>query len=811
MSFSRAKVQRFNDKPSCAPPGVYRPQSSGKGRAGGEKRDRQVRPAEPDRCTPSALPVLRTPVLRRKACAREEPQVRTAGPKDSGDEGQVSLLTLRVLALQRDLDALRDSRQSLEQDHEARLAELRQRHGDTEARLQEQLALAETRLERSREECEDLKLGLSLLTEQCEQHVIENDQLKSRIHILEKERESSLVGSGELEKLKQVNCALAVELQGLHKCAGEIHELQRGRKLLELQKSELEKKVCGKQEMILSLQSELSSAALELEEARLENEELEVQSRQHTALLDEFQARLCREHEAHLAFSKVTEEKLLTLQLELQTLVASQKDAVNCLKREYDEAISNFLEETNSIIKSKEGTVENLNQTVQSNRKMLDDLQCLLHNLERAYECEVNYMKESHKEELLKVFFESSSILQSKESTIKFLKEILVILEERLEGQDCRLSDLNSIQETEIVGNCDFKENEHKVSLQQNKMAIETGLADTDVSLADVMRKHEEVVECLCKVDMEDVNKMLQENAGVIEWKECVIRAVRTAGSQTERMRAALGAKEAELGALRSSLRHAEDGLSRRERECEDLRIASVESKLTVMELQDELGRLEVCRRNTHASLEAVSARLLAAERDRGALAGENQRLLLEVRRLAEQLEREQRGMDELEQSVKADVECVKSDLLARLEELRSVAAEREHALRVEVLEKQQMVETLSVRLEDLRRKLELVDEDSPGREGETAAEELRRQLCTDCAARPEQEPCLRCREWERRARPGRDRPADCFDQLRPRPIEQDKEPAVRRGKENQPGAPRGKENQPGAPRHSLRPANRLL
>ncbi|KAJ8874737.1 hypothetical protein PR048_025603 [Dryococelus australis] len=791
-------------------------------------------------------------VLHRKAAGKEVSYASSAGCKSSKDvdtcvdqkdvtisdlEAKICTLNGKISELELKIRTVQESRQNLEEDYKSKLNELMQKHNVVVAQLegqnfkcselQEQLCYSESQLKLLQKLFSDVELDLASQREQCEQHLKGNNELQSRIAVLHKEIECYVVDKGEVNNLKKINAVLKSELQWL---TSEVQQLAEKAFSLETEECNLENTLVIGQDVIISLQSVLSSVTVRLKTEKLvfENvskfQEYKSEVQQCKVVCDDMEGRLTGEQEEYRTASELLKAEILALQLEVQRLVSVHQEEIKNLKQNHEEEVYKLLRENASIVECKENSMKVHKEDTECKKIKLADQQSELLKLKKLYEIEVDHMKETHKKDLDKVMCENAAIIEKKEKVIKSLQENLALIETKIVDQQCELCALNITHEAEIDGireihNEEVKKMLHKhasivaskedviLSLEQSKANIETRLADKEHELDHVSRRYEKVARYVHEVNMDDVHKMLQERASIIESKECLVHALQEnimkvkaelaakhcefdtmkvcSEREIERVQAfykeqynkwwfenttAIEAKESALQTLQANLRDVEAKLLCKERELDDLKISQVENRLSIIEMQDtvdtitvdcgatksqladiserlrckeaECMKLEVSCRNAHQSMEAVKVRLLETEdyierlvEENNILITEKLQLVKDIHSLQERLEREKMNIDNMEKEMKMEIDNVQSNLLAKLEEFRKTAEEREHALQMAIQNKQKVVDSLLGDTEDFRAKLELVNEniralESQNNKQEEALVSKERKIC---------------------------------------------------------------------------------
>nr|CAD7394272.1 unnamed protein product [Timema cristinae] len=221
---------------------------------------------------------------------------------------------------------------------------------------------------------------------------------------------------------------------------------------------------------------------------------------------------------------------------------------------------------------------------------------------------------------------------------------------------------------------------------------------------------------------------------------------IREHGDKMGGVHTKLELKEKFLKSLINKVADIEKALTEKTCLCEDLRISNMEQKITIVELQDtidglslelnvvkdnleklevklklkerECKKLEISMNTTHASLEALKERLLENESDFVNMAHENSELKAdkhkheeELKLLLQQLECEKENLNKLEIENLKEIENIHSELLGKLKDFEQKAAEKEKAMQMADSEKQHLIESLSLDLEDFRKKLEEIKE----------------------------------------------------------------------------------------------------
>ncbi|KAJ9591651.1 hypothetical protein L9F63_001796 [Diploptera punctata] len=337
MSFPRAKIQRFNDTKSCAPPpGSYDPkleakvkgaviekserftehkclsQSSNSGESPGNL---SLTSSSGKSVSFNCLPVFRTPQLPRKHVKQMNsvPQVKsklkfeqkTGSTREVDAEMYDALLVDRnnkdatikeneahidelyecIRKLEQDLQQIKSEREELQKKNEEEIGEILQKlevQNKEMTALKLELKKSNFDLLRAKETCNDLEkqLGekeLSLLG--CKQY--KEDLVLEIKNLKEKEIEYRSNYEMNVKELNDHYKGLEKELAELRvieslkeELKEEMDKVKENLAIISDSNSDLNCKLNQKQQLILWLQGELSSIGLELEECKSENEKM---------------------------------------------------------------------------------------------------------------------------------------------------------------------------------------------------------------------------------------------------------------------------------------------------------------------------------------------------------------------------------------------------------------------------------------------------------------------------------------------------------------------------------------------------------
>ncbi|XP_069704328.1 myosin-11-like isoform X2 [Periplaneta americana] len=386
MSFPRARIQRFNDQTSCAPPpGRYDPKFEAKVKGAViEKSGRFVEPKCPSVSGNSAespangsltssssksasmncLPVFRTPQLPRRVAKpfNSASQVKTKLKYETSANNETAAKEIST-ELYEALIVDRDNKDATIRENEAHIDELYERIRNLERDLQQLQSAYDALVQKNKIELEEknkellrivdvkpdlekVESELSELREKCV--VLEKSLSESETVVanLEEERDNLLANISELEKkeeesklrhetdIKQMNVLckkltdLANENEKKKLLEQEAKDLKKELSKLREINSDLDSKLNQKQCMILMIQSELSSAELELEELKSENEKI----------IREFNTEKVALREAHISEIESLEENVLNSSImreNLETIISDKQSALAAMNDKY--------------------------------------------------------------------------------------------------------------------------------------------------------------------------------------------------------------------------------------------------------------------------------------------------------------------------------------------------------------------------------------------------------------------------------------------------------------------------------------------
>lgn len=561
--------------------------------------------------------------------------------------------------------------------------------------------------------------------------------------------------------------------------------------------SDLDSRLNQKQQMILMLQSELSSAELELEECKSENEKMVTEEVAMTekygsdmtemkALIKKLETLLSEEREMRMQEIHALEENVLNSSLvreNLETIITDKQSALSALNDKY---LALEAEVEKSCMEQKLVT--------EAHRLEMDDI-C------HKYERELNELMEKEKEaekriesvtdkyNKLEADFKKSSLEK------EFLREV-----HRLEINDIYDKHDEEVRELKQRG----KETEIKmVDLTNKYCALEREFGESclekslmtesyKLELDEINRKHEDE---LCKV-WEQVNDKGRELGriknimeGSVKEAEEKLEEVQIAAEKRMRefevetaekindcrTRVDVKLKDAELqmNVYAQKAMQAEEELRHMTHHRDELRISNMENQLTVVDMQDKIDTLvtelntaresyeadlnqarnehevtkKQCKKlkigisNIQASLEALQMRLLESEHDVEQLTNathqvQAQKAALEeqVNILTQKLEDSRQSMSQLETDTVKQIENTHKDLLCKLEDFKEKADKNIAAKEEEILEYRHKTKKLSARIFELTETLSAIEETNTVHEREIEALTEKIDHQRDCA-----------------------------------------------------------------------------
>ncbi|XP_011151920.1 hyaluronan mediated motility receptor isoform X2 [Harpegnathos saltator] len=720
MSFSKARIQRFNEMGSEAPPpGAYDPKFDSKVKGLViEKSDRfldtrSLHSAEGNASLSAKsvgvvpIPAFRTPQMPRKRLVKKSAGVEIARKaKDklppSDDNQDMKYESAQHLA---DLQVECVNKDKTIQEQEKYIEEMKEDVQKLQAELKE---LSKKQIEMEEQHTKDIetmaKLQQEVLTNHDKKHEVEMQILRSQLSEVSEEKEKEFSTRKTIESELQTRAAeildriitLEAELCAKKKenkmkiVALETHiaeltsTLETVRQdrdtdigLLQKEKCQLDTCVADltqershliaeleeRQNVILRLQSQLSTLQCELDELKAEYEKLADDSIKRTSdLTDKYEKEI-----RHMKDEHAREKKgLLTF-----------KDTIK-LKTE---AMLHKAEETNTFLTQELEEVQSLYKDV-SRRLCEAQRELELSNEKYAfvvkqYEKDFDDMRNRQAEEKLKL----------DQLLVNIEEEYLEKLENVTMAQDKELHDLKQASEEKI-------EEEKKRIMEHAQKMIENAEAVTRETLAACRAKSEErvkraIVECDAKV-----------NAMIIEARNVVEEEMQLAA---ERYKACLARMEMERAALDDKLSQRDAEITKLSATLEELR-SSVETQESFSQsLQVELDKAETELAEKKEELRALkdhiraeAAEMVARRKRFEVIMAENQ---ASVAALTNRLAQSNAEVERLQHELKRGEDCIHEhkDLLSAMRNNSQLVHEQVHALMEELDEQREKVDQLEI------------------------------------------------------------------------------------------------------------------
>ncbi|CAG2058346.1 unnamed protein product [Timema podura] len=412
--------------------------------------------------------------------------------------------------------------------------------------------------------------------------------------------------------------------------------------------------------------------------------------------------------------------------------------------------------------------IEALQETVRSLNECKEDVN-VLRSVNQALTEDFLKLKEFSEENKVaneKEIVELTRVKVELETKLGTKQELILMLQGELSTAELELEECRSETEKLLLENAKGK---HTYDKEMEEMRfllseLERRIADDREEQASLRARLEEKLEITLNLKsglQEHLDTALKERSGLEEKLKSLQQELKQAeelhiqevqsfirdhGDKMGEVHTKLESKEKYLKSLIDKVAHIEKALTEKTCLCEDLRISNMEQKITIVELQDtidalslelnvvkdnleklevklklkerECKKLEISMNTTHASLEALKERLLENESDFVNMAHENSELKAdkqkheeELNLLLQQLECEKENLNKLEVENLKEIENIHSELLGKLKDFEQKAAEKEKAMQMADLEKQHLIDSLSLDLEDFRKKLEEIKE----------------------------------------------------------------------------------------------------
>jgi chromosome segregation ATPase len=519
--------------------------------------------------------------------------------------------------------------------------------------------------------------------------------------------------------------------------------------------TDLDSKLSQKQQMILLLQGELSSAELELEECKSENEkmtaEFKVEKNTMTEkygsdmeemrnLIKKLEGLLSEEREMRMQEMQILEENVLNSSVvreNLETIIADKQAAFSALNDKYLALEAEF------------------------------EKSCMEQKLvTEAHRLEMDEICNKHEEEMCK--------WRVKEKEAKLKMEDLVDKYRTLQSEFEKCC----MEHKHMTASYWLKVDEIKCKHEEELDDMRAKLTDKET---EIEKRINEIMEACAELeervkdatDAAEENLIGVKNAAEERIKEFEVEAAGRISDCETRMEVKLKEAEHEIHAYKEQTTQVEEELRRMTHHRDELRISNMENQLTIVDLQDKIDtlvtelnsakesyetnltqaqnectmskkqckKLEIGISNIQASLEALQMRLLESEcygeqLTNAVQQAESQKAALEeqVKILTQELEASKQSMIHLERDTVQQIEDTRKDLLCKLEDFKVKADKNIAAKEEEILEHRHKIEELSARIFELTENLSAVEETNTEHEHEIEALTEKLDHQRDCA-----------------------------------------------------------------------------
>ncbi|KAK7873343.1 hypothetical protein R5R35_011386 [Gryllus longicercus] len=653
MSFPRARIQRFNEAPSCSPaPGTYDPKLDTKVKGPTMRKDARLT-SEGD--LSSKIPVatvagFRTPQVPRKA-------MKILG-KSQGKERSESSSAMD------DLLKVKDTGHDFSE-----LESVKQRLKETVDELN-----------KSKNLCELLNGDISMKMHQIEELQHKNESLAVEIEVLQNKLEEAQAKHHEsLTKCETLDRETLAHLEEMHLMVNELVEkkdistkemnnLREEIDNLTCLKNDFELKVTQKQQMILMLQGELSSAEVELMECRSECE------RQTAAACERA-------------------EEVKTLKATISHLEQQMEETDKQLRHMRDNLMNG------SVVR------ENLEEQLTEKETACADLEANYNKL--LSECE--FLKAEHSKEIDNILGSCNKQLSNMVNDIEAASELVIthtssmqaICNEKLQALEDKVAHTvakaQEVWQNEIVhlkGELQTAANQLKVEQLSAQEKIESIIRDMETRDRESRKRIKEV----------------ESEARIITEK--LLRAEEELRRLSD-IRDELKISDVENKITIVELQDKVDLLTV-ERNSSNTKLTEVVKECDLLKSQNK--NLTVGNRNLSDSLEALRVRLLESESDveemtalKCALESEKRRLEQTLERLLSELEQQKANNAQIEAESLQQIEEVREHLLGKLELFKQKALSGSDEIEKYEEGKSMQIQNLKSQLEHFRRELEMV------------------------------------------------------------------------------------------------------
>jgi early endosome antigen 1 len=391
--------------------------------------------------------------------------------------------------------------------------------------------------------------------------------------------------------------------------------------------SDLDSKLSQKQQMILMLQSELSSAELELEECKSENEKMVTgkaamtekygsDMKEMKALIRKLEGLLSDERDMRMQELQVLEENVLNNSLvreNLETIIADKQLVLSALNDKYlalEGEFEKFCMEQKLVTEAHrlemddmhckyEKELNELKGKEKEAEKVIESLTDRCHSLEAEVEkssLEHKLMTEAHRLEMDDIYHKNDEELNKLKEKQKETEMKMVVL-----------TDKNCALETEFETFClekkhviesymlEVDEINHKHEDELHIVREELNYKEREVErIKEVMEEYIKKVEEQAKEVRAAAEMKLEEvkDAAERRIKEFEVEAGETINDSRARVEVKLKEAELEIHVYMEKAMQAEEELRRITHHRDELRISNMENQLTIVDLQDKIDTL---------------------------------------------------------------------------------------------------------------------------------------------------------------------------------------------------------------------------
>jgi len=626
-----------------------------------------------------------------------------------------------------------------------------------------------------KQKLEERTSDLLEVQEKC--RVLENTVSETRnlLASVEQEKQDLLLKVNQLKENEELQCRYETDIKELDalckKLVDEMADMKakedekNSEKEVEMLKEELsslrnintdlESKLNQKQQMILMLQSELSSAELELEECKSENEKMAAEFRvEKNTMREKYGSDMEERRNCIQKLERLLSEERETRMQEMQIL---EENILNS---------SVVRENLETIIADKQSAFSALNDTYLALEAEFEK-SCMEQKLvTEAHRLEMDEICNKHEEEMCKLS------VKEKETELK-----MEALTDKYHTLECEFE--KSCMEYKLTTES------YRLKVDEMKHKYEEELNDVREELRDkkieIEKRINEIMEACAELEKQvqgvaaaaEENLKVVKNAAEERIKEFEVETAGRISDCESRMEVKLKEAEYEIHVYREQVTQVEEELRRMTHHRDELRISNMENQLTIVDLQDKIDtlvtelnsakesyetnlaqaqnecsmlkkqckKLEIGIGNIQASLKALQIRLLESERYSEQLTNavqqtQSQKAALEeqVTLLTQELEANKQCMSQLERDTVQQIEDVRKDLLCKLEEFKVKADTNIAAKEEEILEHRHKTEELSARIFELTETMSAIEETNTEHEHEIEALTEKIDHQRDCA-----------------------------------------------------------------------------